>query len=197
MSDSTGRHSQLWSMATVLPAMHAGVSGRTRIRACSSRYPGALGAPSRGPENPQTPRVRIGNSHPASRSARAVLCGARAGSNSARSSRVTITRSCSLRVLTTGTSAPLTGRVSGKSTRSGCRSAVMVLTATSYPRWVTNRRRPSRRQGNSRRPGTGSAAPIPGIRRQAKPDGDTRTASDPGLSLTTDGQLAPRRPNHR
>ena len=132
IADSTGRHSQLCSIATVLPAMHAGVSGRTRIRAWSSKYPGARGAPNRTPENAHTPRVRIPNNHPASRNALAVLSGARPGSNSAKSPRVTITRSCSRNVLTTPTSGPLTGRVSGKSNKSGSRSAAMVLIAPSY-----------------------------------------------------------------
>ena len=79
MAGPTGRHSQPWSMATVLPAMHTGVSGRTRRRACNSMYSGTCGAPQRRAENPHTPRGRIGNSHPASRNARAVLCGARPG----------------------------------------------------------------------------------------------------------------------
>lgn len=128
-----GRHSQPWNIATVLPAIHAGVSGRTSILAWSSKYPATEGAASRAPEKPHTPRVRIGNNHPASRNARAVLCGARPGSNSAKSPNVTSTRSCSRNVFTTPTSAPLTGRVSGQSTKSESRSAVRVLTAPIVP----------------------------------------------------------------
>ncbi len=54
--------------------MPAGVSGRTRILASSSKRPATEGAASLAPERPHTPRVRIGNNHPpASHSARAVL----------------------------------------------------------------------------------------------------------------------------
>ena len=109
-----------WSAVSRATASTPGRVYTDKVRSCT---PGCRAVPASGRGAPHTPvhgehhdglrrtpthrGSAIPNSHPASRNARAVLCGARPGSNSARSPNVAITRSCSRRALTTGTSAPL------------------------------------------------------------------------------------------